>query len=116
MIDLTPILDRLNRATPGPWHYYPCGEKSNDCVLGAAFGDDGPPPPGRVELHPYNYDTNDFDMYKFDFDPVIARCFDHANYYDFCFMAHARTDVEMLCNEVERLRNHLRERNEEERR
>lgn len=77
-------------ATPGPWHYYPCGEKSNDCLLGVAWDEDGQQPPaGQVDLHPYNERARKFEMDKYILDPVIAGSENDANYADFAFMALA---------------------------
>lgn len=103
MLDLTPIRERCERATPGPWHYCPCGEKSNDCILGVAYGEKGQPPPGRVELHPYDEKTGKYDMWSLDIEEIASRD-NHARYDDFAFCAHARTDIPALCDEVEALR------------
>lgn len=95
------------RATPPPWHYYPCGEKSNDCVLGVAVGEDGCPPSGEIELHPYNEETGTFEMNKYILDPEIASQESCANYFDFAFIAEAREALPMLLDEVERLQRAL---------
>lgn len=100
---------RCEAATPGPWHYYPCGDKSNDCLLGVAFGDKGEhPPPGKVELHPYDEKRHDYEMDKYTLDPVIASCEDHADYNDFDFIAHARTDLPAALDEIDRLEKAIR--------
>lgn len=115
MLDLKPIKKRCEAATSGPWHYWPCGEKSNDCLLGVAVGEaesggEDVPPPGRVDPHPYNEETGEFEMHKYIFDPSIAYAENHADYDDFAFMAHARTDIPALIAEVERLRKQLAEK------
>ena len=98
---LQEIKERCLQATPPPWHYFPCGEKSNDCLLGVAIDENGSyPPPGKVNLHPYNEDTNEYEMYKYDME-TIAAAENNADYADFAFMAHARTDIENLVKEYE---------------
>lgn len=88
-------------ATEGPWHYYPCGEKSNDCILGPATDEDGnAPPAGRVECSPYNETTGEFEMDKYLIDPVIASAENDANYDDFAFIALARTALPRLLAHV----------------
>lgn len=107
--ELTKLRKLCDEATPPPWHYFPYGEKSNDCVLGAAVGEDEHdcPPPGRVDLHPYNEDADEYERDKYIMDPSIAFSEDHANYADFAFMAHARSALPMLLDEVKRLRREL---------
>ena len=61
---LQEIKERCLQATPPPWHYFPCGEKSNDME-------------------------------------TIAAAENNADYADFAFMAHARTDIENLVKEYE---------------
>ena len=98
---LKQIKERCLQATPPPWHYFPCGEKSNDCLLGQAMDEKGScPPPGIVNLHPYNENTCEYEMYKYDMNTIAIKE-DNADYADFAFIAHARTDIENLVKEYE---------------
>ena len=107
--ELSRLQHLCEEATPPPWHYYPYGEKSNDCILGVAVGEDSrSPPAGRVELHPYDEEAREFEMDKYILEPAIASAENHANYADFAFMAEARGAVPALLGEVERLQS-LRE-------
>lgn len=93
------IRERESRATEGPWHYVPCGDKSNDCLLGA--GSDGceSPPAGRLEVDEFDAVTGEY-IERWVLDPVIAENMGYADYDNFRFIAHARTDIPWLLEQL----------------
>lgn len=95
-LDLEAIRKRCEAADPGPWQWRECGEKSNDAVLGMYFDGDGTPmPPGHVVTERYDDDKGEYEKVAFDGD-TIAFMENNANYHNFDFAAHARTDIPLL--------------------
>lgn len=92
-------LRRLDAArTQGILHYYPCGEKSNDCLIGFAWDNKQQQPPGgEVNLSPYNERTRKYEEDKYILDPIVAASEDHANYADFAYLVAAANAIPALC-------------------
>lgn len=89
------IKERLSQATDGPWAWEETGEKCNSWGLGLV----DPPQEGKIEEH--------FDERTKQFEPlpivVEAVCTGEDNFANARFIAAARTDVERLLSDNEKL-------------
>lgn len=103
------IQNRAKYATAGPWNWRSCGDKSNDAELFVGFSirngkvTDDLLPPGRIDLAPYDEEAGCF-VQTCGVDHIIASMENDAVYADFEFIAHARTDIPYLLQEVQQLR------------
>jgi hypothetical protein len=102
-IDLDGIADRLRRATPGPW--YCDAYDDNAAASMIVVTTEQPDPDRRFYLRWPNFPTEAVVAATLVQTPGSAFCHASERYdEDGEFIAHARTDVEVLLAEVTRLR------------
>src|SRR5690606_9404071 len=94
--ELAEMARRCEAATQGPRHWEETGEKVNDaCLFTAGDGEGNDPSPGHLRCQSYDEVAQEYVTLWF-VEEYIAYKENDANYSDFDFIAHARTDFPRL--------------------
>lgn len=105
-MDIAKIRERASKATPVPWSYIMVDKQGGWALGTAALYKTGTEEPIwlKGDIDGVEFDGQGNVVGEVITDEMICENYNSFNYADPRFIAHARSDVEALCDEVERLR------------